>query len=168
MTTNLGSKWAKSVDSPSFVALAFRSGLDYRNSDFKGFDGDDLAILCAHLVRTSLVTPSLRGSSVYAPRFIFSRVALYQARVSGLCDGTCRSVCLSVDLSDCKVYCGKTAEWIRMPFEMASGVGRGMGVLDGGGDRRRGMDSFGVNFGRPVYFGQDLLISGSVRRSRLT
>ena len=29
-----------------------------------------------------------------------------------------------------KVYCGKTAEWIRMLFGMASGVGQVMGVLD--------------------------------------
>jgi len=28
------------------------------------------------------------------------------------------------------VYCGKTADWIRMPFGVMSGVGRGMGVLD--------------------------------------
>jgi len=40
------------------------------------------------------------------------------------------SVDLSVSLPDCKVYCGKTAEWIRMPFGLLSGVGRGMGVLD--------------------------------------
>ena len=33
----------------------------------------------------------------------------------------------------------KTADWIRMLFGVVSGVGlgRGMGVLDGGGDRRR-------------------------------
>ena len=37
------------------------------------------------------------------------------------------SVCPSVR----KVYRGKTAEWIRMPFGMVSDVGRGMGVLDG-------------------------------------
>ena len=30
-----------------------------------------------------------------------------------------------------KVYCGKTAEWIRMPFGIMSGVSRMMGVLDG-------------------------------------
>jgi len=29
------------------------------------------------------------------------------------------------------VYCGKTADWIRMPFGMVNGVGRWMGVLDG-------------------------------------
>jgi len=32
------------------------------------------------------------------------------------------------------VYCGKTADWIRMPFGMVSGVGQRMSVLDGGGD----------------------------------
>ena len=43
-----------------------------------------------------------------------------------------RSVCLSVCLSVQKVYCGKTADWIRMSFGVVSGVGRGMmGVLDG-------------------------------------
>ena len=34
------------------------------------------------------------------------------------------------------------AEWIRMLFGMVSGVGRGMGVLDWGGDHRRGRGSF--------------------------
>jgi len=48
-----------------------------------------------------------------------------------------------------------------MPFGMVSGVGRGMGVLDEGGDRRRG--SSGGEFGDfvtwlfPNYFAQDLL-----------
>ena len=37
-----------------------------------------------------------------------------------------------------------------MPFGMVSGIGRGMGVLDGGGDRRRGTGSFGVTLGRPI------------------
>jgi len=40
---------------------------------------------------------------------------------------------MSVGLSVCRsvriVYCGKTAEWIRMPLGMVSEVGRGMGVL---------------------------------------
>jgi len=35
------------------------------------------------------------------------------------------------------VYCGNTADWIRMPFGVVSGVGQGMGVLDRGGDHRR-------------------------------
>jgi len=34
------------------------------------------------------------------------------------------------------------ADWIRTPFGMVSGVGRGMGVLDGRGDRRKGRGSF--------------------------
>ena len=57
----------------------------------------------------------------------------------------CRSVgrCLSVR----KVYCGKMAEWIWMLFGVESGVGRGMGVLDGGGYYQKGMDSSGGEFG---------------------
>ena len=34
-----------------------------------------------------------------------------------------------------------------MLFRAVSGVGRRMAVLDGGGDRRRGSDSFGSEFG---------------------
>ena len=44
-----------------------------------------------------------------------------------------RSVCLFVGMSVRKVYWDKTAERIRMPFWLVSGIGRGMGVLDGGG-----------------------------------
>ena len=46
------------------------------------------------------------------------------------------SVGLSVGLSDRKVYCGKMADWIQMPFGVVSGVSRGMGVLDGSGYRQ--------------------------------
>jgi len=59
----------------------------------------------------------------------------------------CRLDHLSVGQSVRKVYCGKTADWIRMPFGVVSGVGRGMGVLDGDGDRRREWGSFGCEFG---------------------
>ena len=38
------------------------------------------------------------------------------------------SVCLCVCQ---KVYCGKMADWIRMPFGVVIGVGRGMCELDG-------------------------------------
>jgi len=62
------------------------------------------------------------------------------------------SVGLSVGLSVCKVYCGKMADWIRIPFGVVSGIGRGMGVLDGGGDHWRGRSSFGVNLG-PLWCG---------------
>jgi len=39
-----------------------------------------------------------------------------------------------------------------MPFGMVSGVGPGIGVLDGGGDRRRERAVFlgGLNLGRPI------------------
>jgi len=83
----------------------------------------------------------------------------------------CSSVCLSVGPSVRKVYCGKIVEQIRKPFGMVSGVGRGMGVLDGGHDCQGGMGSFGGEFGTSHcnqrdfvtrlfqnYFGQDLLL----------
>ena len=41
---------------------------------------------------------------------------------------------------------GNTADWIRMPFRVVSGIGLGMGVLDFGGDRRREGAVSGVNF----------------------
>ena len=41
-----------------------------------------------------------------------------------------RPVAYPICQSAC-VYCGKTAEWIRMPFAVVSGVGQGMSVLDG-------------------------------------
>jgi len=45
------------------------------------------------------------------------------------------------------VYCGKTADWIRMLFRVVCGVGQGIGVLDGGGDCRRVKGSFGSEWG---------------------
>ena len=33
---------------------------------------------------------------------------------------------------------------------VVSGVGRRLGALDGGGDRRKGMGNFGVNLGRLI------------------
>ena len=60
-------------------------------------------------------------------------------------------ICRSVGLSDIcwsvqRVYCGKTADWIQMLFGVVSGIGQGMGLLDGGSDRQRGRGSFGVEF----------------------
>jgi len=45
----------------------------------------------------------------------------------------CWSDCQSVGLSVCRVYCGKTADWIWMLFGVVSGVGPVMGALDGDG-----------------------------------
>ena len=57
------------------------------------------------------------------------------------------------------VYCGKTADWIRMPFSVVSGVGLGMGVLDFDGDRRRGRGSLGVHLWRPIVTSGDFVMS---------
>jgi len=48
------------------------------------------------------------------------------------------------------VYCGKTIDWIWIPFGLVSGVGQEMGVLDGGGDRRKGRAILGVNVWHPI------------------
>jgi len=40
---------------------------------------------------------------------------------------------------------------------VASGVDRGMGVLDRGGDRRRGRDNLGVNVGHPFVTNGDFV-----------
>ena len=42
------------------------------------------------------------------------------------------------------------AEWIQIPFTVVSEVGQEMGVLDGSGNHRRGMDVFGVNLGHLI------------------
>jgi len=55
------------------------------------------------------------------------------------------SVCLSLQ----KVYCGKTADLIWIPFGVVSGVGPGMGVLDGG-RAPRGKGGFFGNFAFPL------------------
>ena len=67
------------------------------------------------------------------------------------------SVCLglSVWLSVKWVNCGKTADWIWMPFGVVSGVGRKMGVLDGWRSSK-GRGSFGVNVGHPIATNEDL------------
>jgi len=54
---------------------------------------------------------------------------------------------LCVCRSERKVYCGKTADWIRMSFGMVSGVGRMIGVLDGRGKHQKERGRFGGEFG---------------------
>jgi len=44
-----------------------------------------------------------------------------------------------------------------MSFGAVSGVGRGMRVLDGGGDRRKEWVVFAVNVGHPVVTNGDLM-----------
>ena len=62
-----------------------------------------------------------------------------------------------VSLSVRRVNCGKMADRIRMPFGVASGVGRGMSVLDKGGDRRRGRSNLGQNVGHPIVTNGDFV-----------
>jgi len=74
---------------------------------------------------------------------------------------TCRLarlfVCVCVCVSVRKVYCGKTADWIQMPFGVVSGVSRGMGVLgemvivEGEGA------VLGVNWRRPIVTNGDFV-----------
>jgi len=47
-----------------------------------------------------------------------------------------------------------------MPFGVVSRVGRGMGVLDDGGDRRKGRSSFGVNVRHPIITNKILCVRG--------
>jgi len=44
------------------------------------------------------------------------------------------------------VSSGDTGDWIGMPFGVVSEVRLGMGVLDFGGDRRRGIGQFGGEY----------------------
>ena len=84
----------------------------------------------------------------------------------GLC--VCQLVCLLVR----KVYCGKTADWIRMPFGMVSGVCRGMDVLDGDGDRQRRGAVLWMNLGCPIVtngnFGAQCVVTVSYTHLRAT
>ena len=66
-------------------------------------------------------------------------------------------MCVSVSVCVRKVYCGKTAEWIRMPFRVVSEVGRWICVLDGGDECRNERGSFGVNLGRPIVTNGDFV-----------
>ena len=52
------------------------------------------------------------------------------------------SVGLSVNLCVCPVDCGKTADWICMPFGMVGQLGPGMRQIVGIGDCFTGMSNF--------------------------
>jgi len=81
---------------------------------------------------------------------------------------TCRNYPVCWSVSAWKVYCGKTAEWILTLFGVVSGVGRGMGVLDRGGDHRRGkgMGSFGGKFGASHWNQYGTLLRSCARATR--
>ena len=58
-----------------------------------------------------------------------------------------RSVGLSVHRSVCPVHCGKTVDWIRMPFGITGRTGPGMRHVVGFGDRCTVRGTFGGEFG---------------------
>jgi len=55
------------------------------------------------------------------------------------------------------MYCGKTADWIRMLFGVVSGVGQGMVVLDGVMIVRGEGAVWRVNVGRPIETNEDFV-----------
>jgi len=76
-------------------------------------------------------------------------IHLHHLSVAHLSVSVC--VCLCVcRLSIRKVYYGKTADWIWMPFRVVSGVGRLMGVLDGVVIVEEEGAVLGVNLRRPT------------------
>ena len=86
--------------------------------------------------------------------FVSASLTIHTACVSALCTDLLPIpfVGLSVCLSVRKVYCGKTADWIRVPIGVENGVGPGIGVYDVGGDRQTQLDFIGamgeVNFSK--------------------
>ena len=72
-----------------------------------------------------------------------------QQSIKWVLEQACCLFHLSVGLSLQWLNCGKTANDLYAIW-MVSAVGQGKGVLDGGGDRRRGRVSFGVNVEHPI------------------
>ena len=62
------------LDSPLFVALALRSGLQYRHSDFLKFIRDDMATLCLNSVNFGPVTPEFTKVKGIHPVVFFFKI----------------------------------------------------------------------------------------------
>jgi len=56
MATNFRAKLA---NQPSFGTLAFRNGLEYRNTDFKTLNGNIMDTSCANAMTIGPVTPEI-------------------------------------------------------------------------------------------------------------
>ena len=80
----------------------------------------------------TLITPhSFKASKVLRHIFIFT--ALLSITIASVSpNGVKLSPSPSLGLCVCRsgMYCGKTADWIRMSFEMVYGVSRLMSVFD--------------------------------------
>jgi len=84
----------------------------------------------------------------------------YATRILATANVTHRAI---YDLSVCqsvrKMYCGKTVDWIRVPFGVVNVVGRGMGVLDGVVIVEGEGTVLWINLGRLIVTNGDLLHS---------
>ena len=85
-----------------------------------------------------------------------SRIAIQSMEHKRVLEQSCHQSHLSVCLSVCQLvcptgYCDKTTNWVWMPFGVVSGVGRGMGVLDGGWRLLKGKGQFGSKCGSSHY-----------------
>ena len=69
-------KTAKSAYSPSFVALPFQNGLEYRNADRRVNSANDLATSCENLVNIGPVTLEFTMVAGVYPSSISSGVSL--------------------------------------------------------------------------------------------
>jgi len=78
---------AKFDYAPSFVALAFRNGSDYRNADFKGFICGDLATSHKNSVKFGPVTPEFKG--VVDQQFGYFRLAVPLLNLAGISTEFC-------------------------------------------------------------------------------
>jgi len=128
---------------------------------------------CRYRLHTA-ISPHCVALVTFSPTslLLFSRVALYQASVSGLCDGTCWSVCLSIGLS-AKYIVAKRLSGSGCRWDGEWGRTRD-GCIRWGRLSSQGRGSFGVEFGASHcnycngdfatrlfqnYFGQYLLIN---------
>ena len=68
-----------------------------------------------------------------------------------------QSVGQSVSLSVRKVYCGKTVEWIRMPFGMVWGQSSDRYIRWGGDQSPKGKRQFWSEFGHPIVTNGDFV-----------
>jgi len=103
---------------------------------------------------TPLISPAYALSNIVSfvmisPGFMFSLVFISALLSISLAIGALILWNICLDLSVClsvgpQSVLWQMVDWIRVLFVVLSGVGQGMVVLDGGGDRLMGRGSFGV------------------------
>jgi len=72
MATNFRVKISEIGQPPPFVVLAFQNGVECRNSEFKHFNGDDMATSCKNLVNFGPVTQEFTRAIRVHPSLISS------------------------------------------------------------------------------------------------